>query len=123
MVKTAGYIRVSTEEQRLHGWNLEGDRKRITDTCADRGWPLINIYDDGGWQGDDPDRPGFKQMLIDATAGEFEVLIIRDLDRFARNLAIYAVAVDELVDAGVALYEFDGDRGLGSQGAQAGGGR
>ena len=60
-----------------------------------------------GKQGDDPTRPGFTRML--AEAGEFDVLIMRDLDRFSRKLAIYAAAVDDLLEAGVMLYEFEGD--------------
>ena len=44
-----------------------------------------------------------------AEAGEFDVLIMRDLDRFSRKLAIYASAVDDLLEAGVMLYEFEGD--------------
>ena len=44
-----------------------------------------------------------------AEADQFDVLLIRDLDRFSRSLAIYASAVDDLVAAGVTLYEFYGD--------------
>ena len=110
-IRAAGYIRVSTEDQRKHGWNLGDDRERIERTVAERGWPLHAIYDDGGLQGDDPTRPGFTRML--AEADEFDVLIMRDLDRFSRRLAIYAAAVDDLLEAGVALYEFEGDGGTG----------
>ncbi len=40
---------------------------------------------------------------------QFDLLIVRNLDRFSRKLAIYAAAADELVSAKVALYEFEGD--------------
>ena len=109
-MRAAGYIRVSTEEQRKHGWNLGADRERIEREVAECGWSLHTIYDDGGRQGDDPNRAGFLQMLSEVD--EFDVLIMRDLDRFSRKLAIYASAVDDLVDAGVVLYEFAGDAGL-----------
>jgi site-specific DNA recombinase len=105
--RAVGYIRVSTEEQKRHGWNLAEDRSRIEATIAERGWIRHAIYDDGGRQGDDPDRPFFLQMLDEVD--RFDVLIVRDLDRFSRKLAIYATAVDTLIDAGVKLYEFDGD--------------
>src|SRR6516162_5999188 len=106
-MRAAGYIRVSTEEQRKHGWNLDADRERIKATADAQEWELVGIYDDGGRQGDDPDRPAFNQMLADVD--DFDVLIIRDLDRFSRKLAIYAAAVDDLTLAGVTLYEFAGD--------------
>ena len=107
LTRAAGYVRVSTEEQRRDGWNLEADRSRIEATIIEQNWDRHAIYDDGGQQGDDPDRPGFFQML--AEVDQFDVLIIRDLDRFSRKLAIYASAVDDLVAAGVTLYEFAGD--------------
>jgi site-specific DNA recombinase len=106
-MRASGYIRVSTEEQAKHGWNLGADRERIEATITERGWTRHAIYDDGGRQGDDPDRPGFLAMLAEVDA--FDVLIVRDLDRFSRNLAIYASAVDTLLDADVTLYEFSGD--------------
>ena len=107
LIRAAGYIRVSTEEQRKHGWNLGADRERIERTVAERGWKLTAIYDDGGKQGDDPTRPGFLRML--AEVDDFDVLILRAVDRFSRRLAIYASAVDDLIEAGVTLYEFEGD--------------
>ena len=110
-MRAAGYIRVSTEEQRKNGWNLNADRERIEATITAQGWDRHAIYDDGGRQGDDPDRPGFLQMLSEVD--QFDVLLVRDLDRFSRKLAIYAAAVDDLVEAGVALYEFAGDEGSG----------
>jgi site-specific DNA recombinase len=108
-LRAAGYVRVSTEEQRKNGWNLGADRERIENTISERGWTRVDIYDNGGLQGDDPNRPEFNRML--AEIDTFDVLIMRDLDRFSRKLAIYAAAVDELVEAGITLYEFDGDEG------------
>ena len=64
-MRAAGYIRVSTDEQAKHGWNLGADRDRIEATITERGWTRHAIYDDGGRQGDDPDRPGFLRMLAE----------------------------------------------------------
>jgi DNA invertase Pin-like site-specific DNA recombinase len=44
-----------------------------------------------------------------AEVDQIDVLIVRDLDRFSRRLAIYATAVDTLIEANVVLYEFVGD--------------
>ena len=110
-IRAAGYLRVSTEEQVKHGWNLNADRERIEATIAERGWTLVEMYDDGGRQGDDPERPAFNRMLADVD--QFDVLLLRDLDRFSRKLAIYATATDALVDSDVTLYEFAGDEGTG----------
>lgn len=106
-VRAAGYVRVSTSEQVKNGWNLEADRTRIEATIAEQGWERHAIYDDGGLQGDDAERPGLVQML--AEVDQFDVLIIRDLDRLSRNLLIYATATQAFKDAGITVYEFAGD--------------
>jgi site-specific DNA recombinase len=110
MTRAAGYARVSTAEQAEKGWNLGADRSRIEAEAAAKGWELVDLYDDGGRQGDDRDRPEFNRML--AEVDRYDVLIMRDLDRFSRKLSIYALAVDDLQEAGVTLYEFEGEQGL-----------
>ena len=62
-MRAAGYIRVSTQEQATNGWNLDEDRKLIEARCEREGWELVAIHDDGGRQGDDPDRPGLGALL------------------------------------------------------------
>ena len=65
-IRAAGYLRVSTQEQADKGWNLGEDRKLIRERCDREGWGrLMRIYDDGGRQGDDPDRPGLHALLAD----------------------------------------------------------
>jgi site-specific DNA recombinase len=80
-VRAAGYVRVSTEDQKENGWNLSEDRARIEQIVSERGWQLVAIYDDGGRHGDDPDRPGLLAMLAAAKDREFDVLIVRSQDR------------------------------------------
>ena len=105
-MRAAGYIRVSTEEQAKHGWNLDADRKRIEAIVAENDWELIAIYDDGGRQGDDPDRPGFNAMLdaLDRT----DVIIMRSLDRLSRDTYLYALATRAIRLAGVKVECFNG---------------
>jgi site-specific DNA recombinase len=62
-MKAAGYVRVSTDEQVRDGWNLDEDKARIRELADREGWELVEIYDDGGRQGDDFDRPGLRSML------------------------------------------------------------
>lgn len=112
MTRAAGYIRVSTEDQKEHGWNLDADRKRIKAIIAENKWEPGPIYDDGGLQGDDPDRPGFNAMLAAAAAGEFDVLVLRSLDRLSRDMELFMRARNVLGKAKVAVYDFDGLRKL-----------
>ena len=39
-VRVAGYVRVSTEEQKNFGWNLEADRTRIAEIADEQSWDL-----------------------------------------------------------------------------------
>jgi site-specific DNA recombinase len=106
-MRTAGYVRVSTVEQQRHGWNIGEDRDRIRERAEDEGWELVELYDDGGRQGDDRERPGLRALFAAVEAGELDVLILRDLDRLSRDRLIYAEAVARFEAAGVAVYEFD----------------
>jgi hypothetical protein len=108
-MRAAGYVRVSTEEQVKHGWNLDEDKQRIQELANAEGWELIELWDDGGLRGDNPDRPGLRAMLD--SLGQFDVLVMRSLDRLSRDLFIYAQVRNALRDAGV--------QGLGLQRADA----
>jgi site-specific DNA recombinase len=105
-VKAAGYVRVSTQEQVEHGLNLEEDKLRIREMCEQRGWELVEIYDDGGTQGDDPNRPGLLRLL--AEAQRFDVVIIRAQDRITRDPGIWATVTAALALADVDLETFNG---------------
>jgi site-specific DNA recombinase len=105
-MKAVGYIRVSTEEQKRSGWNLDADRTRIAEIAVEQGWDLIEVYDDGGLQGDDPDRPGFNSML-DALP-DVDVIVMRSLDRLSRDTFLYALATKAIRDAGVKVWTFNG---------------
>lgn len=106
-MRAAGYVRVSTVEQQRHGWNIGEDRDRIRERADGEGWELVDLYDDGGRQGDDRERPGLRALFAAVEAGELDVLILRDLDRLSRDRLIYAEAVARFEAAGVAVYEFD----------------
>src|SRR5437764_10462803 len=105
-VRAAGYVRVSTQEQQEHGYNLAEDKRLIAELCEQRDWQLVEIYDDGGRQGDDPDRPGLLRML--AELERFDVLVIRSQERLSRDPVIWATTAAALQKAKVRLETFHG---------------
>src|SRR5579871_2601287 len=105
-MRAAGYIRVSTQEQAQQGWNLDEDRKLIEERCEAKGWELVEIFDDGGLQGDDPNRPGLLAMLDSLES--FDVLVLRSQDRLSRDIGIWALASTALRTAGVKVETFTG---------------
>jgi len=80
--RVAGYLRVSTDEQVKHGWNLEEDRRLILER-----YPDAVIFEDAARQGDDPNRPGLLSLL--SRLPEFDVVIMRQQDRISRDPVIW----------------------------------
>jgi DNA invertase Pin-like site-specific DNA recombinase len=108
-VKAAGYVRVSTDEQVNEGWNLTEDRRLTQELADEKGWGQVELFDDGGLQGDDVDRPNLRRLL-DSLA-DYTHLIVRDLDRYARHLPTYLDLRERVKQSGVEVWEFTNPRG------------
>lgn len=102
-MRVAGYLRVSTQEQVEKGWNLEEDRKLIRQR-----WRTdeVEFFDDGGRQGDDPDRPGLLALL--SRLDEFDVVVMRQQDRISRDPVIWGTAAAAFQKAEVRVETFSG---------------
>ncbi len=105
-MRAAGYVRVSTQEQADKGWNLGEDKRLIEERCQREGWNLIEVYDDGGRQGDDPDRPGLRALLDHLD--QIDVVIMRSQDRISRDIGIWAMVSTALRTAGIRVETFTG---------------
>ena len=100
-MKVAIYTRVSTEDQAKEGYSIEVQREYLLDHANRLGWQVYKIYTDDQ-SGYVLDRPGLKEMLQDARAKKFELIITYKLDRFSRKLKDLLNIVDELEGYGVA---------------------
>lgn len=56
----------------------------------------ILIYEDEGFSGGTADRPQYQQLLLDATAKKFKLLLCYRLDRISRNISDFSSLVDSL---------------------------
>ncbi len=54
------------------------------------------IYEDEGFSGKNTDRPEYKKMLKAAKAKTFDILICYRLDRISRNIADFALLIEQL---------------------------
>ncbi|MEQ8155662.1 MAG: recombinase family protein [Clostridiaceae bacterium] len=54
------------------------------------------IYEDEGFSGGNTERPQFKNMMKDAKAKKFEILICYRLDRISRNVSDFTSTIEEL---------------------------
>jgi site-specific DNA recombinase len=104
MKRIAFYTRISTDET-LQKYSLEAQRDRLEAAArAQYGddWTLFKMYRDQE-SGTHMRRPGLAEMLVDAQARSFDVLLVYRVDRLSRKLRQLAQMVDDLTEWGVAL--------------------
>lgn len=105
--ETAGsYERVSTRIQGQRGFSLGAQRLSMAEFAAANGWNLpehlrFRDGEDENASGADWDLPGLTAMLEAARRHEFTVLVVPDLDRFARSLVKGLVLEEQLRKHGV----------------------
>src|ERR687898_314531 len=102
-VRAALYERVSSEEQ-VEGYSLDAQDRAGRLYCETHGLEAVHVYRDEGRSGRTDDlskRPAFRQMLNDAEAGLFDVVVVHKLDRFARNRRVAFEAFERLAKARV----------------------
>lgn len=97
---TACYIRVSTQEQKLHGISLDAQREKLSEYAKTHHLKIVEWYADEGVSGKKPiaKRPALQQMIADAEQGRFEHIIFIKLDRFFRSVAEYHECMKRLGD-------------------------
>lgn len=91
MDRVACYIRVSSEEQKLHGISLDAQIDKLTAYAKDHELKIVEWYKDEGVSGRKliRKRPELQRMLNDAQARKFDRIIFIKLDRFFRSVAEY----------------------------------
>ncbi len=102
-MKAAIYLRKSTndDDKRPEEKSVELQRRINIDFINRKGWtlePEHDFVDDGISGGEWTKRPAFQRMMAAARAGEFDVLVIRDFDRFGRDTVRYSAFIEELVE-------------------------
>lgn len=83
-MRVAGYIRVSTEQQRQEN-SHERQRERLQE-WADRNGHGIELFEDIAISGQSNERPEYEAMMDTASSGEFDAVAVRELSRFGRSL-------------------------------------
>ena len=99
------YARVSSDDRRKDGLNLKGQLDMGREYALKRGYVVVAelAEDDRGASGADFDLEKLNQALEMARKDEFEVLVVRELDRFARSLAKQLIIETEFKRAGVEI--------------------
>lgn len=87
----AAYVRVSTQEQKLHGLSLDAQKMKLTEYAEKNNMKIVEWYVDEGVSGRKliRNRPELQRMIQDAEKGKFDRIIFIKLDRFFRSVAEY----------------------------------
>lgn len=101
--EVAAYIRVSTQEQKLHGISLEAQVEKLTEYAEKHNMKIVKFYKDEGVSGRKliKNRPALQSMIQDAEKGKFKRIIFIKLDRFFRSVAEYHECMKRLSVGGV----------------------
>ncbi len=95
-VKAVAYCRVSTnKEEQLD--SLESQQRFFMEYAAKNAYDLIRIYADEGKSGTKmKNRAQLLKLLSDAGLGSFEVVLIKDISRLARNTVDFLTSIRKL---------------------------
>jgi len=103
-VRVSFYTRISTDEDHQK-YSLGAQKERLEAFCKAQwgdDWRLHKVYRDTE-SGTHMNRPGLEEMLFDAEAQAFNMLLVFRVDRLSRKVRELALMVDELTKYGVAL--------------------
>src|SRR5450759_3377250 len=86
-LRTAIYVRVSTDEQTESGLGLASQEDRCRALALAKGWTIAGLYREEGVSGtvDPKARPEAGRLLADAAAGLLDVVLVLKIDRLARR--------------------------------------
>lgn len=91
LIRAALYIRVSTEEQALHGYSLEAQREALTRYARENDLLIADYYVDEGKsaRGKIQNRTAFQRLMRDVQADKIDLILFIKLDRWFRSIKDY----------------------------------
>ena len=103
VLRTAAYIRVSTDEQAKHGFSIEAQKEGLQKYAEERGYRIVEWYIDEGKSArrKTDKRKEYLRLIEDAKQGKFEMIIFKCLDRWFRNISEFYKAQSILDEKGV----------------------
>lgn len=94
----ACYVRVSSQEQKLHGFSLDAQRDKLKLYAEQHDLIIYKWYEDEGVSGRKliKNRPALQRLIQDGEQHKFDRIIFIKLDRFFRSVAEYHEAMKRL---------------------------
>ncbi|MDZ7370220.1 MAG: recombinase family protein [candidate division KSB1 bacterium] len=85
-MRTALYIRVSTEDQAREGYSIAAQKSKLQAYCLSQGWEIEDFYIDDGYSAKDLNRPEMKRMIKNIQKGLIDCVLVYRLDRLTRSV-------------------------------------
>ena len=82
-MRAAIYARYSSDMQRTA--SIEDQARNCRRRAEAEGWKIVATFSDAAISGSDSNRPQYQAMQAAAERGDFEVLLLDDLSRLARD--------------------------------------
>lgn len=100
-MNVAIYVRVSTQEQKVHGISVDAQEAACRAWVAEHKHRIAGVYNDAGLsaRAKYTKRRAMLQLLEDVRAGRIDLIIFTKLDRWFRNVADY-YEVQAILEAG-----------------------
>ena len=86
MKKVIGYIRVSTEYQKLKENSVKNQIQSINEYCSRNEFDLVEIFEDNGISGLISNRIGLTEMIDKIKSENIDCVIVYSLSRLGRKL-------------------------------------
>lgn len=99
-IRAAIYARVSSEEQR-EGHTIDSQVAELERFASEKNWQIAGVYKDDGWSGSLLARPELDRLRDDASRGLFDLVLLNDVDRLARDVAHLGIVKRNLESYGV----------------------
>ena len=99
--RVAIYCRLSEEDRDKKSKDDDSlsiqNQKDILSAYAFRqGWSIYRIYSDDNYSGSDRNRPEFNQMIEDAKAHKFDIVLCKTQSRFTREMELVETYIHDL---------------------------
>ncbi len=103
VIRIAKYARCSSDEQKKNGYTIGDQLDLIDEFAADNELVSVGEYIDEGISAtlEIDKRKALAQLIEDAKAGKFDIVVFKCIDRFFRNVGEYYECQKQLRNAGV----------------------
>src|SRR5579885_1979022 len=99
------YLRFSSEMQR-DSWTIDAQRHEYQEFIAGKGWQHVGAYIDEARRASSDDiarRTAFQQLLADMTLRRFDVVVVHEQSRLARNQLVFQQFLKACRESGARL--------------------